>query len=208
MCDLALITNSCTSVEGEQDSIIQTSSITQKTSNEEINNLAKQIVQVSARINLNENLIETNEQKFYNDIQSGLIFNSQYTTFSEMGQTFEDYFGIDKNATTDLFTLIYDNRELISNVDPKGELLKEAIVHEAEIYTAANPQQKVIFGGLVYLINPKQCGWAVAAGILDTAISAVATAVTSPTGAGAVIGAASTATFYATTVAAAVRCKK
>lgn len=175
-----------------------------------IDEVAKQIVAVSTRITINEGMIEANEKQFNDDLNNGVIFTSQETTFSELGTVFEKYFGISAAATEDLFNVFYQNRALISQVDPKGTLLAEAIANEAEAYNIANPseQNKIIFGVLVSIINPKGCGWGVAAGVADTAASAVLTAVTSPTGAGAVVGAISTAGFYADTVVKAARCKK
>lgn len=138
-----------------------------------------------------------------------MIFQNDYITPEEMGDVFYEYYLIDKDATVELFTLIYEKRNLISNVDPSGEMLNDAIMLEAEMYNSqSTSQNKLFFSALVAAINPKSCGYAVVAGVVDTALSAVVTAVTVPTGVGAVAGAVSTAASYTATIAAAVRCKK
>lgn len=210
---ISLIMSSCNTTGDSENLLPEDTKISGLAHNKAvtIDDVAKQIVEVSSRITINEGIIEGNQERFFADLNNGVLFTSDYTTFSEFGQVFQDYFGISKTATEDLFTIFYDNRELISQVDPEGKLLAEAIAREAEAYNAANPtsaQNKIIFGVLVSIINPKGCGWGVAAGVADTAASAVLTAVTSPTGAGAVVGAISTAGFYADTVVKAARCKK
>lgn len=211
---LAMLTAfSCTTDENDLNNLnqmeVKDSSLTQKTSNREIDNLAKNIVQVLAKINLNEEIIEGNIDRFNEDLQKGAIFKNDYISPEEMGEAFEKYYAIKKDATVELFTLIYENRNLISDSDPSGKLLNEAIMQEAEIYNAqSTSQNKLIFSALVAAINPKGCGYAVVAGVVDTALSAVVTATTAPTGIGAVAGAASTAASYTATIAAAVRCKK
>lgn len=212
VCVISITMNSCTNANGEEDLVQRTNlennnlNSSSKSYNLEIENLAKKIVIASSKIMLDEYLITTNEQRFKDDLEKGIVFTSEHVTFAEMGDVFQNYFGIDKNATVDFFTIIYDNRELISKID--REQLQEAIANEAEIYNStASSGSKLIFGALVSVINPKGCGWGVAAGVLDTGISAAATAIFSPTGVGAAIGAVSTAGYYASTVAQAVRCK-
>ncbi|AKK74089.1 hypothetical protein OK18_17045 [Chryseobacterium gallinarum] len=204
--------NSCTNTNGEED-LVQKVNVenhlnsSNKLYNQEVENLAKEIVLASSKIMLDDYIIETNEQRFKDDLEKGGVFTSEYVTFAEMGEVFQNYFGIDKDATVELFTVIYNNRSLISKID--REELQAAIANEAELYNSTvSPGTRLIFGALVSVINPKGCGWGVAAGVVDTALSAAATAIISPTGVGAAIGAVSTAGYYAATVAQAVRCKK
>lgn len=209
---ISLIMSSCNTT-GDSENLLPEDTISGLAHNKAvtIDDVAKQIVEVSSRITINEGIIEGNQERFFADLNNGVLFTSDYTTFSEFGQVFQDYFGISKIATEDLFTIFYDNRELISQVDPEGKLLAEAIAREAEAYNTANPisaQNKFIFNALVSIINPKGCGWGVAAGVADTALSAVATAIVSPSRVGAAIGAATTAGLYADTVVKAARCKK
>ncbi|MFY1047212.1 hypothetical protein [Chryseobacterium sp. GP-SGM7] len=212
ICVISMTVNSCTNTDGYDDlgqrSNIENNNLnsTNKSYSLEIENLAKKIVLASSKIKLNEDLILKNESIFKMDLEKGKVFSSDHVTFAEMGDVFQNYFGIDKDATVDLFTIIYNNRELISEAN--REQLQEAVANEAEIFNSSTASEnKLIFGALVTVINPKGCGWGVAAGILDTGISAAATAIFSPTGVGAAIGAVGTAGYYASTVAQAVRCK-
>lgn len=207
ICVISITMNSCTNANGEEDLVQKTNlennnlNSPNKSYNLEVENLAKKIIIASSKIMLDDYIIETNEQRFKDDLEKGIVFKSE-----EMGEVFQNYFGIDKNATADFLNVFIENRELISKTD--REILQEAIANEAAIYNStASSGSKLIFGALVSIINPKGCGWGVAAGVLDTGLSAAATAIFSPTGVGAAIGAVSTAGYYASTVAQAVRCK-
>ncbi len=212
ICVISITMNSCTNANGEEDLVQKTNlennnlNSPNKSYNLEVENLAKKIVIASSKIMLDDYIIETNEQRFKDDLEKGIVFKSEHVTPEEMGEVFQNYFGIDKNATVDFLNVFIENRELISKTD--REILQEAIANEAAIYNStASSGSKLIFGALVSIINPKGCGWGVAAGVLDTGLSAAATAIFSPTGVGAAIGAVSTAGYYASTVAQAVRCK-
>lgn len=174
-----------------------------------IQNIAKDLVEVSKRMSINPDLILDNYDGFTADLDNGVVFSSESVQMNEFTQIFDTRFGMNQSATQEFYNIIYNNRDFFVKNDPQGTLLRDAVIEEfkTQIADTNGNTQKLIFSSIFEISGSTNCGYGVMAAFADTAISAVVTAVTAPTGIGAVAGAASTAASYATLVYRAAKCK-
>ncbi|MDF0720127.1 hypothetical protein P0M11_08960 [Kaistella sp. PBT33-4] len=172
-----------------------------------LNDIAKQLVEVSKRMTINPNLILDTHDQFENDLLEGSVFDSNPVLFDEFGDSFNAYYAIPSDATQEFLKIIYHNKEYLLENDPSGEQLRAAIYEEFSLAYANSSPQKVIFNTIYEISGSSNCGAGVMAAFADTAISAVVMVGTAPTGVGAVVGWASLAGSYSTLVYRAAKCK-
>lgn len=166
--------------------------------------IATQFIENSKGTTINYKKVNSNYESFISSLNAFESKSNEVKTtftFEELGIMFEANFDIPRENTKKFLNIAYENRDVLLQENARELLIEQLELQIENIISQGDSNEKWLFAALYGMLADENthCSLQVLAHIADAMILTAATAISAPTGVGAVV----TGTGVASSVAAA-----